>query len=215
MGHPESASLAGLSVNYMIQQLRDYRSGARKSLGDRGDSMIAMAAAMTDEEMRVASEYFAGLPVIRHTRVVETGRVPETYVGGGNMRHAKAGGGTEPIGQRIIEFPENSELQELEDSHSRFVAYVPPGSIAKGRELATTGGGKTIACSVCHGGDLKGLGDVPRLVGQSPIYMVRQMMDIRHGARRGSAAALMTGVVANLTQEDMVNLAAYIGSLDP
>jgi cytochrome c553 len=146
---------------------------------------------------------------------VETERVPQTYVGGGNMRHAKPGGATEPIGQRIIEIPENSALQELEDSHSKFVAYVPRGSVAKGRALATTGGGKTVACSVCHGEGLKGLGDVPHLVGQSPIYLVRQMMDIQKGVRRGTGAALMTGVVANLTPEDMLNLAAYIGSLDP
>jgi hypothetical protein len=85
--------------------------------------------------------------------------VPTTFVGAGNMRFATTDGKKEPIGNRIIELPEDAEKAELRDGHSSFVAYVPKGSIAKGEELATTGGdhvengkivkGKTVACGIC------------------------------------------------------------------
>lgn len=141
--------------------------------------------------------------------------VPETFMGAGNMRHPIPGGGMEPIGMRIIELPTNSEHAELRDSHSPFMAYVPPGTLAKGEALATTGGGKTIQCAICHGEGLHGLGEVPSLAGRSPIYMARQLFDIKHGSRKGPNAALMQSVVVNLNEEDILNLAAYAASLTP
>ena len=69
--------------------------------------------------------------------------------------------------------------------------------------------------AVCHGPQLKGLGNVPSLAGRSPIYLVRQLYDFKHGARTGKEVALMVPVVVGLTQDDMVNLAAYISSRQP
>ena len=215
-GHPESAGLAGLPADYIAAQTRAYQNGTRKSLvAARSRSMIAISAAMTEEEMRIAAEYFASLPPVQWIRVMEADMVPETYVGAGNMRHAEPGGGMEPIGNRIIEIPENSELAELRDSHSPFMAYVPRGSVAAGQELAMTGGGRSVQCSLCHGPDLKGLAQIPSIAGRSPIYLARQMFDIKHGVRGGENAALMQGAVANLTDEDILNLSAYLASLEP
>ncbi len=123
----------------------------------------------------------------------------------------------EPIGNRIIETPENTEHTEvLRDPHSGFIAYAPVGALAKGENLVTTGGGgKTIQCGICHGEDLHGLGTVPGIASRSPSYLVRQLYDIQQGKRRGNMAALMAPVVANLTSEDMVNIAAYTASLPP
>ena len=84
-----------------------------------------------------------------------------------------------------------------------------------GEELARTGSGRTIQCDICHGSDLKGLADVPAIAGLSPIYIARQLWDIKHGARAGQSAALMLAVVVNLTDDDVINLSAYIASLDP
>jgi cytochrome c553 len=215
-GHPESAPLANVSADYIVAQLEAYKSGARKSsIPARSNSMIEISGAMTDEEMQIAGEYFESLPPVKWITVIETDMVPETYVGAGNMRHAEHGGGMEPLGSRIIEIPENSELAELRDSHSPFQAFVPHGSVAAGEELATTGGGRSIQCSLCHGPELKGLGQVPGLAGRSPIYLARQMFDIKEGARGGANVALMLSVVANLSHDDVLNLSAYLGSLDP
>ena len=178
--------------------------------------MVASATHITDEEIRAAAEYYAQLEPVKWVTVIEADEVPETYVGAGNMRHAEPDGGMEPIGRRIIEIPEDSHRAERRDPHSPFIAYVPPGSLAAGEELATTGGGaRTIQCDICHGPDLKGLADVPGIAGMSPIYIARQLWDIKYGARGGESALLMHAVVANLTDDDVIHLSAYIASLDP
>ena len=216
MGHPESSIMAGLPVNYVIRQMQDYKSGDRTSLYRRHNSMLLSATHATDEEVRAAAEYYAGIEPVKWVTVIEAETVPETYVGPGNMRHAEPNGGMEPIGQRIIEIPEDSHLAERRDPHSPFIAYVPPGSIEAGLELATTGSsGRTIQCFICHGNDLKGLGDVPGIAGMSPIYVARQLWDIQYGARTGTSAALMLAVVANLTYDDVIALSAYVASLEP
>jgi cytochrome c553 len=140
--------------------------------------------------------------------------MPEV-VAHGSKPNADAGG-MEPIGQRIIETPENLERTELRDDTSGFTAYVPVGSLKKGKALVTTGGaGKTMPCATCHGADLKGLGNVPSIAGRSPSYIVRQLYDIQGGARAGAATELMQPPVAKLTLDDMVSIAAYTASLHP
>jgi len=68
---------------------------------------------------------------------------------------------------------------------------------------------------VCHGADLQGLGPVPGIAGRSPSYLARQMFDMQVGARRGEWAELMKPIVAKLTEEDLVNIVAYVSSRQP
>ncbi len=217
-GRPENASLAGLPAEYIVQQVADFRSGLRRSSEpEMGPprAMVGVAEAATEDEVRIAAEYFAALSFQPWIRVVETDEVPETVVADG-MHRAVEGGGTEPIGQRIIEMAEDAGLAALRDSRSGFVAYVPTGSVGRGSELVASGGaGTTIQCGLCHGPDLKGLGPVPPLAGRSPSYIVRQLYDMQSGARNGPWAALMSEVVARLSVEDMVGIAAYTASLEP
>jgi cytochrome c553 len=211
-GHDESAYVAGLPASYTERQMADYKSGARKGSG----TMTTMAKVITDDEVRAAAAYFASLKPRQWIRVVETDTVPKTFVGKGNKRLAHPDGGTEPIGNRIIEIPEDEEIVLNRDPRSGFVAYVPKGSIAKGETLAVSGGaGKTIACSICHGKDLKGLGDVPGIAGRHPDYIVRQLFSIQDGERGGTSAALMHQVVEKLSVDDMLDIAAYVGSRQP
>ncbi len=112
--------------------------------------------------------------------------------------------------------PKDLEQFESRDSHSKFIAYVPPGSIAKGRDLAETGGGgKTTKCTVCHGRDLRGTGAVPGIAGRSPSYLMRQLYDVKFGARNGKGSAPMKLVLATVSQADMLSLAAYAASREP
>jgi len=132
------------------------------------------------------------------------------------MRLPLPAGGTEPLGNRIITLPQDPARVELRDPHSGFIAYVPPGSLKKGEDLVTKGGaGKTVACNICHGDGLKGLGDVPGIAGVHPIYVVRQLYNIKVGANSSSAAAQMKKVVEKLTDDDMIAIAAYTASLAP
>ena len=219
-GRPENAGIAGLPADYIVQQMADFKSRTRKSSEPRmvpPNLMVAIAKAATDEEVRIAADYFAALPWTPWITVVEATSVPKTIVKGGMIVPAEGTeAGTEALGQRIIEMPMDAERAEvLRDDAASFVAYVPVGSIEKGEVLVTSGGGKTISCSVCHGANLEGLGSVPPLAGRSPSYTVRQLFDIKEGNHDGLASALMKPVVASLTLDDMINIAAYTGSRVP
>jgi cytochrome c553 len=216
-GRPENAGVAGLPAAYIVQQMADYKNGLRKSSEPRmgpPSLMLALAKNVTDAEVKVAAEYFSSLKWTQWIKVTEAAMVPKTRIAGG-MFVPLAGGGTEPLGQRILEMPEHLERTELRDSQSPFIAYVPVGSIKKGQALAGGGNGKTVRCEICHGPGLKGLGPVPGIAGRSPSYTMRQLFDLKHGARNGLWADLMKPVVAKLTEEDMTSLAAYTASLVP
>ncbi len=218
-GRAENAGVAGLPAAYFLQQLNDFRHDLRKSAEPRKANtniMIGIAKALTEDEMQQAAEYFGAMKWTPWVRVVETTTVPKTRLAGG-LFIPLDGAATEPIGMRIIEVPENVEQTEvLRNPRSGFVAYAPPGSIKKGEALVTTGGnGRTVACGVCHGADLKGIGPVPGLAGRSPSYLTRQMYDMQAGARHGQWAELMKPVVAKLTDADFVSIAAYVASRTP
>jgi cytochrome c553 len=218
LGRPENSSLAGLPAAYITQQMADFKSGARKSSA-RDDLPVALMIShetqATDAEIAAAANYFAQLKPQRWIRVVEAATVPKTHVAGW-MLVASVPSGTEPIGVRIIEMPEDLERTELRDDTSGFVAYFPPGSIAKGKSLATTGGdGLTVPCAACHGPGLRGKNSVPSIAGRSPSYVVRQLWDVQHRTRNGAGAQFMQGAVAKLTLDDMIALAAYTSSLQP
>lgn len=211
-GHPESADLTGNTAAYTLQQLADFKSGARKD----SSRMNGILQGLSDEEMRQAAEWFATFKPKVWTKVVEAATVPKTFVGGGRMRFKSPEGGTEPIGNRIITLPEDQERATKRDTHTGFIAYVPSGSLARGEELVKNGGnGKTVACTICHGDTLTGLGNTPRLAGVHPIYLVRQLYLIKDGFRNGPDAQLMKKPVEKLTDEDIVAIAAYLGSLPP
>ena len=217
-GRPENAGVSGLPVAYFIQTMADFKNEARKSADTRKANtnlMIVYAKAMTDDEVKAAAEYFAAITWTPWIKVVETATVPKTRIAGGMFLKIE-GGETEPIGDRIIEVPDETERTEsLRDPRSGFTAYVPAGSIKKGEALVTTSGAKTTRCAVCHGTDLKGLGPVPGIVGRSPSYTVRQLFDTQRGTRKGVWADLMKPVVANLTNDDMLAIAAYTASRTP
>jgi cytochrome c553 len=217
-GGPENAGLAGLPAAYIIRQIEDYKSGARKFAGpQRSPSVVmtAIAKAANEEEIKAAAAYFSSLTPRPNIKVVETDTVPATQIARVFYMLAKDGG-TEPIGQRIIEAPVDAVQFEHRDTHSQFVAYVPKGSIAKGEALATTGGaGITTPCTTCHGPDLKGVAPIPGIAGRSPSYLVRQLYDFQQHARLGIAGAPMVPVVEKLSHDDMIALAAYAASLTP
>ena len=211
LGHPESANLAGQSAEYIERQLADFKASRRM-----GEAMNDMARNLTDTDARQAAEWFAALKPQVWNPVIETDTVPQTFVNEHLMRMPLPGGHKEPIGSRIIELPQDIARAESRDPHSGFVAYVPKGSIAKGKEFVTTGGGgKTIQCVICHGPTLNGLGEVPGIAGHSPMYLFRQLYYFKDGSRHGSMGALMKGVVAQMTRDDMLAIAAYVASLPP
>ena len=209
---------ADLPVTYFIQQMNDFRSGVRKSGEPRKantNTMLAIAKGMSEDEIKAAAEYFGSMKWTPWIKVVETNTVLKTRIAGG-MFLTVEGGEKEPIGQRIVETPVDTEGTEvLRDARSGFIAYVPNGSLKKGEALVTTGAGKTTKCSVCHGENLMGLGPVPGIAGRSPSYLMRQMVDMQQGARHGVWSDLMKPLLSNLTEADLMAISAYAASLKP
>ena len=217
-GRPENAALAGMPADYIVRQVQAFKSGERRNAwkGPHApfDNMTRVAKNATDDEVALAAEYYAALSPQRRVRVVEMNRVPLTFVIGA-LHAVSPGKQREAIGGRIIEVPDNQERFALRDERSGFVAYVPPGSVARGRAMASRGVGGAAACETCHGESLRGGPIGPPIAGQFPSYVMRQLVAFRSGARAGSAAAPMQAMTAALSTEELVALSAYVGSLSP
>lgn len=217
-GGPDSCKLARLPVDYFVRQMADFKSGARMLTGPprpAARSVVDSARAATDAEVMAAALYFASLTPRSRLVVVETDTVPVTTVAG-YLRVPVPGGATEPLGERILELPEDALRLELHDSRALVRAYVPRGSVARGATIATKGTDRTSACVGCHGPDLRGGGVFPALAGQWPSYVVRQLYEIKAGVRAGPNAAVnMRPVVRMLAMGDLIDVAAYLATLPP
>ena len=209
-GHPESSNISGLPADYIQTQMDDFKSGARKDAA----RMNTIAEETSADDVKAAAAYLSSLKPTSVVKVMEADMVPMSYLGPGRMRFAVHDGGMEPIGSRIIELPVDLLAARSRDPHTQFIAYVPTGSVEKGKMLSDTGGnGKTIGCENCHGMGLKGMYSAPRLAGMHPIGLVRQLYNFQSGASNGAGAQVMHQVVTNLTDEDFIDLAAYAASL--
>jgi len=215
-GGPENSSLFGLPAAYIVQQTIDFKNGLRNGSAPRiaNDLMIKLAKAVTDEELKEAAAYFASIKPRANIVVVETDTVPKTQVTDLFLAPIEGSSDKESIGQRIIEIPENVENFVSRDTRVRFIAYVPPGSIQKGRQLAMSGD-PSVQCTACHGADLRGNGVLPTIAGRSPTYLFRQLYDFKSGARKGPNSDTMKPAVEKLTVADMIALVAYSASLAP
>lgn len=212
-GRAENASVDALPVEYFLQQLKDFADGNRKSADTRKQNTGAMASIaknMTEDERKAAAEYYAQIPFKPWIKVQESTTAPKTRTNVG-LFLALEGNETEPLGDRIIEVPISAEMTETyRNPHSGFIAYVPVGSVKKGEALAKAG-----QCTLCHGPDLRGIGPVPPIAGRSPSYMMRQMYDMQQGTRNGLWTGLMKPVVAPLSEDDLMDIVAYVASLKP
>ena len=217
-GRPENARLAGLPVAYFVDQMKAMREGTRRSFVEGRAPSINMsntAKAIRDDEILAAAKYFASLQPQSFVRVVEAAVVPKSKIAGWLFKFDREGG-EEPLGQRILEGPEDFDQFELRDPATQYIAYVPEGSIALGKRLAETwGDNKELECSSCHGPGYRGKENVPNIAGRSPASVVRQLYDLKAGARRGGKSSEMEKVVKYMMNSDMVALAAYLGSLKP
>jgi cytochrome c553 len=180
--------------------------------------MVALAKAMTEEEMRQSAEYFEAIPYTKWIEVIEADMIPKMELHLGDMYIQVEGDEQEPLGNRIVETPRDdhqANFLRTTRAPGDWIAYVPVGSLERGKNLVTTGGGKTVSCNVCHGSDLMGLGSMPGIAGRSPSYQMRQLWDMKMGTRKGPQTALMAPVIANLTMDEMTDIVAYLASIDP
>ncbi len=192
-GKPDNAPVAGLPEAYFVQQMLDYRDGTRKSSNPKKANaamMARFAQAMTGEEMREAARYFRAQPYTPAITVIEADRVPR-HIFVGQLWVKVGAEPVEPLGNRVLEGPaDTARFEHYRDPRVGFVAYVPTGSVARGRRLAETGEeGRTVACAPCHGADLRGIGPVPPIAGRSVSYLARPLTPSARARGRGPGPA--------------------------
>ena len=205
-GRPENASLAGLDAAYIEQQVAAFANGSRGAAVDGWRphaTMAETAAAATPSDIHAAAVYFHGLRYRSHVRVVEIATVPALHAEAFVL--ATGPGPRKPIGQRIVETPVDFASFERRDPRTAYIAFVPPGSIARGRAVAAR-----VGCAACHGAGMKLWG-----AGRSPSYIVRQLLAFRSGARHDPESGPMRTAAAGLTTRDMIAVAAYWATLTP
>jgi cytochrome c553 len=83
-------------------------------------------------------------------------------------------------------------------------------SVAQAAGDPAAGKAKAAVCAACHGANGQGVSPNPALVGKSEDDMLQAMKDYKSGKR---ANAVMKGITAGLSDQDMANLAAYYASL--
>lgn len=205
-GRSENAQLRGLPVSYIEEQVHAFASGARRSAGPASptDYMAAAARAVSAADLHAAAIYFSSLEPKRHAQVLEAASIPRATPEGFLYRFDTTA--REPLGRRIIEGATDAEHHRLHDPHEQTIAYVPAGSIARGDALANHGTPDFPACATCHTAHFLGIG------GASPTYIVRQLAGFRAHTRNDPGAAPMQAVAGRLSDDQMIDLAAYIGS---
>ncbi len=218
-GRPENAMIAGLPTAYIVQQLADMkahrRRGAHTGPYAPNDNMQHVADNATDAEVMVAAAYFAALKPRQRVRVVEATRVPLMTRAMGTFRYAP-GRDTESLDGRLLEVPVDFIRHEHRDPSAEYIAYVPVGSVARGRALvASPVAPGLLSCTGCHGPQLRGAGLIPPLAGRSPGYLVRQLVGFKTGVRAGLSGAPMGPVSTALSLNDMIAVAAYAATLKP
>jgi cytochrome c553 len=216
-GGPAEAALPGLPASYVVEQVMEMKAGRRHAaqpnmLSPQG--MEELARNVSAADLQAAAQYFSHETFKSHFHVVEADVVPKTAVLGVSVYGVAPGGGTEPLGQRIVEVANDMKQWEIGNPRTDFTAYVPKGSVARGKTLVASGDGET-PCTACHGADLKGSLIAPPLAGRSPSYLARQLFDIQYGTRRGPTVALMVPEVTHMTAADRIAIVAYLGSLRP
>jgi cytochrome c553 len=218
-GRPENAMLAGLPATYIEAQIRDMRSGSRKAAFAGPfrptETMRTIADSATDAEIADAAQYYSQNTPRLRSKIVETTTIPKPIPNIG-LYYPAAGGATEPLGRRLISMPSDTLRHELRDPGLLYVTYVPPGSLARGKALATTWRDDGAApCTSCHGDQLHGVGPIPPTAGRFPAYILRQLLAFKTGARSTAASQPMNDVASKLSLDDMIAVAAYEGSLNP
>ena len=156
-GRPENAKVAGLSVAYIRAQVWSVHTQDRRPAqpGWAPSALMKEAIAdLSDQEIAQAAEYFSRQRAKKYLKVIESDLVPRHGTSCGIF--IPADGRPAHLHEAILEMPIDAERFERRDPHTAYIAYVPKGSVERGRQLAGTGeNGRTQPCAGCHGADLR------------------------------------------------------------
>ena len=113
---------------------------------------------------------------------------------------------------------ENSMMQNMAanltdqeiNNLAAFFASVKNISAGGDKALAAKGESKAPMCFGCHGNKAMGMGMTPRLAGQQPAYLQRQLQAFKDGTRKNGP---MSGIAKMLSEEEIKSVTEYMGNL--
>ena len=118
----------------------------------------------------------------------------------------KTGSRSNPMMQSMAANLSNDDINNL----AAYFSSQPSVSAGSDPALAKSGKTKASMCLGCHGSSAEGNGQFPRLAGQHPEYLIKQLNSFKEGVRKSGP---MQAIAGSLSEDDMKALAAYFGSL--
>ncbi len=112
----------------------------------------------------------------------------------------------------LIPVTTHSDIDYSNNSFTAISADVEPVILNKATVEQFIESGETIyqACTGCHGLDGEGIAPYPRLAGQQPEYLTKQLTKFRSGKRNSSIMKIMS---VNLSDGDIIALSLYLATL--
>jgi cytochrome c553 len=175
---------------------------------------VSQAVAQDDAAVRkIAEPCFAchgpaGNSVVPNFPVLAGQGWRYTYI---QLKDYKEGRRTDPVMAPIAAALSREDMMAL----GNFFAAQKQTPIAFKPDSARVEAGKKTAdvvlCPMCHLGGFIGQNEIPRVAGQWPQYIMKQLHDFKAKMRTNDAGN-MTSVARTLSDEDIENLAHYIAN---
>lgn len=111
-----------------------------------------------------------------------------------------------PLMQSMVAKLTNQDIENV----SAYFANLNSESAGGVASLIQKGLEKSSMCKGCHGGSAQGMGNFPKLAGQQAKYLENQLMSFKNRSRKG---APMNAIASSLSEQEIKEIAAYLGSL--
>ena len=194
--------------------MKYFKSGARKEEGRMGP----IARAVSDEDVREAAAYFAAIKPAPFVKVIETATPPKTYVSA-DARHRRIHPDGGDRADRPPHHPDSGRSDADDNPRSAFGVHRVRAAgqhrqrAPRWRRQATRARRSSARSATATRS--RGSARCRASPGLQPVYIARQLITMQNGTSAGANAALMKKVVAKLSEDDIIALSAYLGSLPP
>jgi len=129
------------------------------------------------------------------------------------LKDFKEGRRSEPTMAPIVAKLSTKDMLDL----AEYFAAQKPKPIAFRPDAARVARGKKkadeVLCTMCHLGGFSGQNEIPRVAGQHPEYVIKQLKAFKARVRTNDAGS-MTSVAQTITEQDIEDLAHYVSSLE-
>ena len=122
------------------------------------------------------------------------------------LKAFQSGQRTNPIMQGMAASLTKQDIKNL----SAYFASLASENAGGDASLAKKGKDKFAMCAGCHGASAQGRGGFPKLAGQQPAYLEKQLLNFKNRSRKGGP---MNAMASSLSEQDIKEIAAYLANL--